>query len=51
MGAVLDLELGQVIFNKLGVILNQEVSSKGHYVIDLILTQENGSVSGKYLQP
>ena len=36
MGAVLDLEQGQVTFNKLGVTLNLEESATGHYVIDLI---------------
>ena len=36
MGAVLDLELGQVTFNKLGVTLNLEESATGHYVIELI---------------
>ena len=37
MGAVLDLEQGQVTFNKLGVTLNLEESATGHYVIDLFL--------------
>ena len=37
MGAVLDLEQGQVTFNKSGVTLALEESATGHYVIDLIL--------------
>ena len=36
MGAVLDLEQGQVTFNKLGVTLNLEESATAHHVIDLI---------------
>ena len=49
MGAVLDLEKGQVTFNKLGVTMNLGESSTGHYVIDLIsdcetLTIAPGSV-------
>ena len=36
MGTVLDLEQGQVTFNKLGVTLNCEESATGHHVIDLI---------------
>ena len=36
MGAVLDLEQGQVTFGKLGVTLDLEESVTGHYVIDLI---------------
>ena len=57
MGAVLDLEQGQVMFNKLGVTLNLEESATGHYVIDLISgcadsttdesTREHASSSGK----
>ena len=57
MGAVLDLEQGQVTFNKLGVTLNLEEPATGHYVIDLISrcagsttdesTRENASGSGK----
>ena len=35
MGAVLDLEQGQVTFNKLGVTLDLEESATGQYVIDL----------------
>ena len=34
MGAVLDLEQGQVTFNNLGVTLNLEESATGHHVID-----------------
>ena len=57
MAAVLDLEQGQVTFNKLGVTLNLEESATGHYVIHLISgcadsttdesTRENASGSGK----
>ena len=57
MAAVLDLEQGQVTFNKLGVTLNLEESATGHCVIDLISgcadstidksTRENVSGSGK----
>ena len=57
MAAVLDLEQGQVTFNKLGVTLNLEESATGDYVIDLISgcadlttdesTRENVSGSGK----
>ena len=57
VGAVLDLEQGQVTFNKLGVTLNLEEFATGHYVIDLISgcadlttdesTRENESGSGK----
>ena len=36
MGAVLDLEQGQVTFNKFGVTLDLEESATGHYVIGLI---------------
>ena len=36
MGAVLDLEQGQVTCNKLGVTLDLEESTTGHHVIDLI---------------
>ena len=35
-GTVLNLEQGQVTFNKLGVTLNLEESATGHNVIDLI---------------
>ena len=50
MGAVLDLEKGQVTFNKLGVTMNLGESSTGHSVIDLIsdcetLTIAPGSVN------
>ena len=49
MGAVLDLEKGQVTFNKLGVTMNLGESSTGHHVTDLIsdcetLTIAPGSV-------
>ena len=57
MGAVLDLEQGQVTFNKLEVTLNLEESATGHHAIDLISgcddsttdesTRENASGSGK----
>ena len=57
MGAILDLEQGQVTFNKLGVTLNLEQSATGHHVVDLISgcagsitdesTRENVSGSGK----
>ena len=56
-GAVLNLEQGQVTFNKLGVTLNLEESATGHSVIDLVSgragsitdesTLENASGSGK----
>ena len=36
LGAVLNLEQGQVTFNELGVTLNLEESATGHFVIDLI---------------
>ena len=36
MGAALDLEQGQVTFNKLGTTLDLEESATGHHVIDLI---------------
>ena len=36
VGAVLDLEQGQLTFNKLGVTLDLEESATGHHVIDLI---------------
>ena len=58
MEAVLDLEQGEVTFNKLGVTLNLEESATGHCVIDLISgcaesttdesTRENASGSGKH---
>ena len=37
MGALLDLEQGQVTFNKLGVTLDLRESATVHHVIDLIL--------------
>ena len=46
MGAVMDLEKGQVTFNKLGVTMDLGESATGHYVIDLILdgmTLENST--------
>ena len=36
MGAVMDLETGQVTFNKLGVTMDLGESATGHNVIDLI---------------
>ena len=57
MGSVLDLEQGQVTFNKLGVTLSLEESAAVHHVIGLISvcadsttdesTRENASSSGK----
>ena len=37
LGAVLDLEQGQVTFDKLGVTWDLEESATGHHVIDLFL--------------
>ena len=47
MGAVLDLEQGQVTFNKLGVTLNLEESATDHNAIADGSTRENASGSGK----
>ena len=46
MVAVLDLEQGQVTFNKLGVTLNLEESATGHHVIDLISGCADSITSG-----
>ena len=47
MEVVLDLEKGQVTFNKLGVTLNLEESATGHYVIDLICGCAGSNQRGK----